>query len=89
MSLITGFQLRAARGLLGWTQAQLSAASHVNVNTVRRMENCGPSILSKNFHSVERLKAALESEGVEFLGESGAGVAFHHLGVRMRTYKLL
>ena len=83
MSLLTGFQLRAARALVGWNQAELSLASKVNVNTVRKMENCGSAILSSNFDTVKRVEAALESQGVEFLGEANGGDTFRHVGVRM------
>jgi hypothetical protein len=37
LKLITGRQLRAARGLLGWGQIELAKNAKVAIGTIRRM----------------------------------------------------
>ena len=36
--MLTGEQIRAARGLLGWGQAELAAKSEIGLTTIRRLE---------------------------------------------------
>lgn len=66
-------QIRAARGLLGWSRARLAASANVPVGTVRSMESpAGPRT------SLAEARAAvlrtLEWAGVEFTDDSGPGV---------------
>lgn len=55
---------RAARGLLDWTQAQLAAAAHVGLSTVRNFE-AGRSLPSEA--NLSAIQCALEATEVEFL----------------------
>ena len=60
---------RAARGLIGMTQAELATAASVGLSTVRGFEN-GTSIpVSNNLAAIQR---TLEAAGVEFLKEGDA-----------------
>ena len=75
---LTGRQIRAARGLVGWTAVDLAAASQVGVATIRRSEvENGPVRMTPA--NAATLQRALEEAGIEFLPENGGGV-----GVRMR-----
>jgi len=75
----TGRQLAAARTLLGLTQADIAARSNLSVPTLKRMEASeGPVAGMQN--NVDAVVRALESAGVEFIPENGAGA-----GVRMRS----
>ena len=68
-------QLRAARGLLGWSQSQLAEASGVGLSTIRRMEGSdGP--LRGTAENVWKVQQALEDAGVIFIyaDEEGPGV---------------
>ncbi|RTL88157.1 MAG: XRE family transcriptional regulator [Hyphomicrobiales bacterium] len=69
-------QIRAARGLLGWSQSKLADAAGLSLPTIKRTEletvNVSPE-------AREKLRAALESAGVEFIPENGGGP-----GVRLR-----
>lgn len=78
---LTGRQIRAARGLVGWTAVDLAAASQVGVATIRRSEvDNGPvRMTSANAASLQR---AFEDAGVEFIAENGGGA-----GVRMKEAK--
>jgi transcriptional regulator with XRE-family HTH domain len=78
--VITGGQVRAARGLLGWSQAVLAEKSEVGLSTVRRMEaDLGPvRVYSDNLWKVQR---ALEAAGIRFIDQDdggGAGVRLHN-----------
>lgn len=71
-------QIRAARGLLGWTQTDLAGAAGLSVPTIKRMEREdgeGPSVSDEAKSAVQ---ASLEKAGVEFIAENGGGA-----GVRL------
>ncbi len=73
--MITNAQLRAARGLLGWSQAHLAEDSGLGIATVKRMEGeRGP--LRSSAENVLKVKQALEDAGVIFIDadEEGPGV---------------
>ncbi len=71
-------QIRAARGLIGWSQTELAAAAGLSLPTIKRMERddaAGPAV-SDDARS--KVQAALEKAGVEFIPENGGGA-----GVRL------
>ena len=75
--MITTQQLRAARGLLGWSQSELAERAGLSLPTVKRVETgTGPRVSDDARAKLER---ALEAAGIEFLDENGGG-----LGVRFR-----
>lgn len=76
VSAITPPQVRAARGLLGWSQDHLAAISGVPKRTVVRLE-VGEG--SPQRRTVDAIRSALEAAGVIFVPENGEGP-----GVRMR-----
>jgi transcriptional regulator with XRE-family HTH domain len=68
-------QLRAARGLLGWSQNESAEAARVGLSTIRRMETSdGP--LRGTAENVWKVQKALEDAGVIFIDadEDGPGV---------------
>lgn len=70
-------QIRAARGLLGWTVVELAAHLGMSRQTVSKLE-LGDEV--RNITSRERLQALLESYGIRFLEEDrdgGEGVRFN------------
>ncbi|MFQ5774254.1 MAG: multiprotein-bridging factor 1 family protein [Kiloniellaceae bacterium] len=73
--MITAGQLRAARGLLGWTQQDLANAAGLGVSTVKRME-ASTGVVRGNTGNVWKVEQALHAAGVEFIdeGNGGAGV---------------
>jgi DNA-binding transcriptional regulator YiaG len=75
--LITVQQIRAARGLLGWSQTELARRAGLSRETVKRVEvPSGPSVSSE---ARTQLQQALEDGGVEFIRGNGGGP-----GVRLR-----
>lgn len=68
---VTGAQLRAARGLLGWSAARLAAASGVSESTIKRAEaSDGPPPLRRD--GLDALETALRHGGVDFTFGPGA-----------------
>lgn len=73
--MLTGAQIRAARGLLNLSVAELSERTGLAINTVRRAEatNASAPITVAN---LSLIRSTLESAGVIFIdaGELGPGV---------------
>jgi transcriptional regulator with XRE-family HTH domain len=75
--MLTIEQIRAARGLLGWSQSKLAERAGLSLPTVKRVEiDLG---LRVSEEARNKLRRALESAGVEFIDENGGGP-----GVRLR-----
>jgi transcriptional regulator with XRE-family HTH domain len=66
---ITPEQMKAARRLLGWPQAELSSRVKISLNTLAYTES-GRRIARSS--TLQRIKAALEDAGIEFVSEDGA-----------------
>lgn len=74
---IQGVQCKMARAALGLGIRQLAVASDVSTDTITRFER-GESLRKR---TLEALRAALETAGVEFIPENGGGP-----GVRLRGH---
>ncbi len=70
-------QIRAARGLLGWSQTELAEAAGLSLPTVKRFETANGVKVSGD--AVAMMQTALETAGVIFVEENGEGP-----GVRLR-----
>ena len=70
-AMINTAQIRAARGLLKWTQATLAHHAAVSTVTLNMIEN---DTVRPRERTLASIKAALEGGGVEFLDEGGFGV---------------
>lgn len=68
---ISTAQIRAARGLLKWTQATLAHRAGLSAVTLNMIENDAVRPRPTTLAAVRR---ALEAGGVGFLEEGGAGV---------------
>jgi DNA-binding XRE family transcriptional regulator len=67
--VITGEQIRAARGLLGWSQSELAKRAELSLPTVKRVEaGTGPRVKARR-----RIQQALERGGAQFIAENGGG----------------
>ena len=76
--MVTVEQLRAARGLLGWSQSELAARAGLSLPTVKRLEaGFGPRVSNE---ARGKMQQAIEAAGIEFIDENGGG-----LGVRFKT----
>lgn len=65
-------QLKAARALLAWSQEEMAIAAAVSIPTVKRLEaQTGP--LGGRSQTGDKLVAALQTAGIEFIDENGGG----------------
>ncbi|MDA1070225.1 MAG: helix-turn-helix transcriptional regulator [Proteobacteria bacterium] len=80
--MITAAQMRAARALLGVDQRTLAALSGLSVPTIQRME-ASDGVVRGNVDSLMKLVGALESAGIELIGEGATSTAGGR-GVRLR-----
>jgi transcriptional regulator with XRE-family HTH domain len=76
--MITVRQMKAARALLAWSQADLAEASGVSEPTIARLES-DDGELGGRPETGQKLVAALTRAGIEFIGNEADG-----LGVKMR-----
>ncbi len=72
---ISPAQCRGARGLLGWTQSDLSKASRTATKTIADFERGAREPYPRTLDDV---RGALEMAGIEFIEENGGGA-----GVRL------
>lgn len=66
-------QVKAARALLDWSQAQLAEAAGVSLPTLKRLE-AGDGDLGGREGTSYRIRSALEAAGVEFTNGGQPGV---------------
>jgi transcriptional regulator with XRE-family HTH domain len=74
-------QIRAARGLLGWRQQDLSKASGVGTATIRRIEQS--HAMTGYASTLARIQGAFEKAGIEFIEDDETG----GLGLRLAKKK--
>ena len=77
--MLSSAQIRAARGLLKWTAADLAERSGTNRFTIQRLEQ-GEGVPPSRSQTLIDIKRAFEEAGVEFIGTPDNGP-----GVRLRT----
>ena len=77
--MMSSEQLRAARALIRWDQADLAKAAGVSTETIKRLERMDGPLGSTRVNTIEAMRRALEAAGVEFIAENGGGP-----GVRLK-----
>jgi predicted transcriptional regulator len=76
--MLTSEQIRGARAMLRVEQSDLAARAGVSLETIKRIER-KPGKVSAMAATLDAIRRALESAGVEFIPENGGGP-----GVRLR-----
>jgi hypothetical protein len=85
---ITGAQIRAARGFLRWSVANLAKQADVGISTIQKIEDVDgdPSIASTlqwrsdaRNEAITKIKEALEKAGITFLSANPHGVGLRGL----------
>jgi transcriptional regulator with XRE-family HTH domain len=76
--VITGAQIRAARGFLTWDRRDLAKKATVSIYAVERIERGAGISDAAMAKGLAAIKAALENEGIEFIDDADAP------GVRLR-----
>lgn len=67
-SMVSGSQMRAARGLLAMSSRELAELSGIGWATIRRLE-LSDGVPESRRSTLEKIRAALEGQGIEFLGD--------------------
>lgn len=62
MELITGTQIKLARAVLNWRNADLSEKSGIGTTTVKKLEHAGSKIPSARVDTIVKIKDTLETE---------------------------
>jgi transcriptional regulator with XRE-family HTH domain len=73
--MISGAQIRAARGLLGWTRHELARRAIVSDATLYALENARGT--AANPSTLAAVQATLEAAGIEFLNGPAPGLRLH------------
>ena len=70
--MLTGAQIRAARGLVRWSAAELARRAGLGISTIQRMEKSDgvPTASANNLAAVQK---AFEAAGIAFIPENGGG----------------
>ena len=76
--MVTTRQVKAARALLGWSQADLARHSGISEPTIARLESLDGELGGRE-DTAQSIKSAVENAGMEFIEENGGGI-----GVRFR-----
>lgn len=66
--MVSSSQIKAARGLLGWTMQVLADQSGVSLITIKRYESA-QGVPDGRVAQLMNIKTALEVAGIEFLGD--------------------
>jgi predicted transcriptional regulator len=74
----SGSQIRAARGLLGISAAELAERAGVTWKTIQRFETV-EGVPPNRSGTLDKVRVALEAQGIEFLGDPETSP-----GVRLR-----
>ena len=74
--MVEAAQARAARALIGWSQAKLAETAGVPASTINEFETGSPDANE----ALDKMRAALEAAGVVFLPKDDGG----GIGVRLR-----
>jgi len=76
--MVEAAQVRAARALIGWSQAKLAETARVPVSTINAFETGAPDSIANE--AVDKVRIALETAGAVFIPKDGGG----GIGVRLR-----
>lgn len=68
IQMITPEQIRAARALLNWKQSDLAEKSGISLPSINNIER---NIGSPRLSTLEALRGALQSAGIDFIGNNG------------------
>jgi len=72
--MITGTQVRGARGLLGMSQEELADKSKVSISTVKSFEHIDPEKRkTPRVANMEKIRNFLESKGANFTWRTDDG----------------
>jgi transcriptional regulator with XRE-family HTH domain len=74
-------QIRAARGLLGWSQGELARVAGIGLTTLQRIEQ-SEGVVKGNFSTILKIQKAFEKAGILFTDDEAGAI-----GVRLQIGK--
>ena len=77
--MVEAAQIRAARALIGCSQAKLAEAAGVPVSTINALETGAPDSIANE--ALDKIRGALEAAGAVFIPKDDGGGG---IGVRLR-----
>lgn len=77
--MLTSQQIRAARALLGWKQADLAKKAGIGLATIQRLEG-GSGPLMAHVSTALKIEGCLNKAGIRFIESDAEG----GLGVRLK-----
>lgn len=66
-------QIRAARALLGWHQAELARRARIGLATIQRLERAPDGVLMAHVSTLVKLVGCFEAAGIMFLWADQSG----------------
>lgn len=78
--LVTGYQLAAARALVGLKKSALAQLAKVSADAIASLEASGAGSVGGDAQTLQAVQAALEARGVEFLNHGQPGVRLRNGG---------
>jgi hypothetical protein len=81
--MITGLQVRAARGFLVWDRRELAKKAIVPLSAIERIE-MGEKLADASGKAIKAIRTTMEAEGIEFLDDSAPGVRLHPKGSKRK-----
>ncbi|TPJ80176.1 helix-turn-helix transcriptional regulator [Mesorhizobium sp. B2-6-2] len=72
--MVTAAQMRAARALIGLSQAELARRAGVSIPTIKRCESDSERTAVVSADTQDKVRAVLHAEGVEFTNGNYPGV---------------
>jgi transcriptional regulator with XRE-family HTH domain len=82
--IIFSAQLRAARGFLKISQAELAMATGLSLPTIKGLEAEDEAIEKANLATIRKVKEALEIRGIKFtFSKGGEGDQISEVGVKL------
>jgi len=82
--VITGSQVRAARALLAWSQADLAKCAGASLPTIKRLEASGDDP-GGTVRINQKIRLAVEAAGIVFIDDDADGGRGVRVGRRDRT----
>jgi transcriptional regulator with XRE-family HTH domain len=65
--MILARQIRAARGMIGMSQLELSHETGISVNTISKIEKSQEDLEKSGVGTINKIKNALEDQGIKFI----------------------
>lgn len=80
--IIFSAQIRAARGILKISQAELAMITGLAIPTIKSLEGSDGAIEKANMSTINKIKDALEERGIKFVFTKGEDGKVSDIGIK-------